>query len=67
MLYLQTLAYQHGGISVSLGILPSSIKSSTRNDINSLGGYSGLLGQKANDAGVDEMFEGDLKTGVLYG
>lgn len=67
LLYLQTLAYQHGGIWVSLGILPSATKTSTRNDINNLGGAAGLLGQTPVDSAVDEMSLGDLKTATLYG
>jgi multimeric flavodoxin WrbA len=64
---LQTLASQHGGIWVSLGLPPSSTKASVRTDINSLGGSVGLLVQSPVDASVDEIPQGDLDTARLYG
>ncbi|MCL2896449.1 flavodoxin family protein [Brenneria tiliae] len=67
LIYLQTLASQHGGIWVSLGILPANTKAATRNDINNLGASVGLLAQTPSDASVDEVVAGDLATGELYG
>jgi NAD(P)H dehydrogenase (quinone) len=67
MAFLNTLAAQHGGIWVSLGMLSSNKKTSTRNDLNSLGGSTGLLVQCPSDAAVSEMLEGDLETARLYG
>lgn len=64
---LQTLASQHGGIWVSLGLLPSNKKESTRLDVNSLGGSVGLLVQSPSDASVEEIPQGDLDTAKLYG
>jgi multimeric flavodoxin WrbA len=64
---LQTLASQHGGIWVSLGLLPSNAKASTRSDVNSLGGSVGLLVATPSDAGVDEVPQGDLDTAKAYG
>ena len=64
---LQTLASQHGGISVSLGMLPSHRKAAGRTDINNLGGSVGLLVQSPSDAGVDEIPQGDLDTAKRYG
>ena len=64
---LQTLAAQHGGIWVSLGLAPSNAKASTSADINNLGGSTGLLTRSPSDAGVDEVPSGDLETAVLYG
>lgn len=64
---LQTLAAQHGGIWVSLGMLPSNSKAATRNDINNLGGSAGLLVQSPSDASVDEIPQGDLDTARRYG
>jgi NAD(P)H dehydrogenase (quinone) len=66
MIWLQTLAAQHGGIWVSLGMLPANSKASTRNDVNSLGGSIGALVQTPSDAGVDEVLPGDLETVRLY-
>ncbi|MCZ8251618.1 MAG: flavodoxin family protein [Hylemonella sp.] len=67
LIYLQTLASQHGGIWVSLGLLPSNSKAATRNDINNLGGSVGLLVQSPSDASVDEIPQGDLETAKAYG
>lgn len=64
---LQTLASQHGGIWVSLGMLPANTKGATRNDVNNLGGSVGLLVQSPSDASVDEVPQGDLDTAVRYG
>ncbi len=67
LISLQTLASQHGGIWVSLGLLPSNKKESTRQDVNSLGGSVGLLVQSPSDASVDEIPQGDLDTAKRYG
>ncbi|MGC9560884.1 MAG: flavodoxin family protein [Brachymonas sp.] len=65
--YLTTLACQHGGLWVSLGLLPANTKAASRNDINNLGGSVGLLGQTPSDASVTEMLQGDLDTAAAYG
>jgi NAD(P)H dehydrogenase (quinone) len=67
LIALQTLASQHGGIWVSLGLLPSNSKDATRKDLNNLGGSVGLLVQSPSDANVDEIPQGDLDTAVSYG
>jgi NAD(P)H dehydrogenase (quinone) len=64
---LQTLASQHGGIWVSLGLLPSNKQASTRNDLNNLGASVGLLVQAPSDAGADAIPSGDIETAKLYG
>lgn len=66
LIYLQTLASQHGGIWVSLGLAPSNTKAATRSDVNHLGGSVGALVQSPADVGADEMPEGDLETIKLY-
>ena len=65
--YLFTLAMQHGGIWVSLGVLPSNSKAAQRNDANYLGAYSGAMAQSPSDAGAGEMFPGDLETARNFG
>ncbi|CAN5629192.1 flavodoxin family protein [soil metagenome] len=65
--YLQTLASQHGGVWVSLGLPPANAKAATRNDVNNLGGSVGLLVQSPSDASVTEIPQGDLDTAKLYG
>ena len=67
LIYLNTLASQHGGIWVSLGLPPSNAKAATRNDINNLGASVGLLVQSPADASVEEIPQGDLDTAKLYG
>ncbi len=66
LISLQTLASQHGGIWVSLGLAPSNTKVSTRQDVNSLGGSVGLLVQSPADASADEIPSGDLDTAKAY-
>lgn len=67
LIALQTLASQHGGIWVSLGLPPANTKAATRADINNLGGAVGLLVQSPADASVDEIPQGDLDTAISYG
>ena len=67
MMSLQTLASQHGGIWVSLGLLPSNTKAATANNPNRLGGSVGLMVQSPSDASVEEIPAGDLDTAKRYG
>jgi NAD(P)H dehydrogenase (quinone) len=66
LIWLQTLASQHGGIWVSLGLLPSNTKSASRGDVNNLGGSVGALVQSPADASAEEVSAGDLETVKLY-
>ncbi|CAG69646.1 conserved hypothetical protein; putative flavodoxin or tryptophan repressor binding protein [Acinetobacter baylyi ADP1] len=66
LIQFQTLASQHGGIWVSLGLLPANAKNATRDDINNLGGSVGALIQTPSDAGVDEIPKGDIETVKAY-
>ena len=65
--YLALLAAQHKMLWTGTGMHPSNAKSSTRDDLNNLGGYQGLLVTSPSDAGVDEMIPGDLKTAEAFG
>ena len=67
LIYLQTLASQHGGIWVSLGMLPANTQAATRQDLNNLGGSVGVLVQSPSDAGADVIPDGDLQTARGYG
>ena len=67
LISMNTLAAQHGGIWVSLGLPPSNAKAATRNDINNLGASVGLLVQSPADSSVEEIPQGDLDTAKLYG
>ncbi|QER38890.1 flavodoxin family protein [Acinetobacter suaedae] len=66
LIQLQTLASQHGGIWVSLGLLPANTKAAQREDVNNLGGSVGLLVQSPSDASTDEIPSGDLETAKHY-
>ncbi|MBR1133021.1 hypothetical protein [Bradyrhizobium iriomotense] len=46
---------------------PSNTKASTRDDLNNLGRYRGLLVVSPSDASADEMIAGDLKTAEDFG
>ncbi|SEN55984.1 Multimeric flavodoxin WrbA [Duganella sp. CF517] len=67
LVYLNTLASQHGGIWVSLGMLPSNTKAAQRTDLNNIGGSVGAMAQSPSDASVDEIPQGDLDTAKAYG
>lgn len=67
LIYLQTLAAQHGGIWVSLGLLPANTQNATREDVNNLGGSAGALVQSPSDVGADQIPSGDLETAKRYG
>lgn len=67
LIQLQTLASQHGGLWVSLGMLPANSKAATHADVNHLGGSVGLLVRSPADASVDEIPAGDLETAKRYG
>ncbi|MGJ3700395.1 flavodoxin family protein [Variovorax sp. AFSI2.2] len=65
--YLWTLAMQHSGLWVSMGILPTNNKAASRDSMNYVGGYGGLLTQSPSDASPAEMFKGDLDTARAFG
>ncbi|MBG6071114.1 MULTISPECIES: flavodoxin family protein [unclassified Polaromonas] len=67
LIYLFTLAMQHGGIWVSQGMMPSNSKAAQRNDPNFLGSYSGAIAHSPSDAGAGEMAPGDLETARSFG
>jgi NAD(P)H dehydrogenase (quinone) len=67
LISLQTLASQHGGIWVSLGLPPANTLASTRNDVNNLGGSVGVMVQSPSDADESAIPSGDLETARLYG
>lgn len=66
LIQLQTLASQHGGIWVSLGLPPANKQDSTREDINSLCASVGLMTQFPVDVSHEHVFNGDLETTRLY-
>ncbi|WP_343654319.1 flavodoxin family protein [Paraburkholderia caribensis] len=67
LIYLQTLASQHGGIWVSLGLLPGNVKVTESPDLNVLGGSVGLLVRSSADANIGDPSASDLETARVYG
>ena len=65
--YLFTLSQQHGMLWAGMGMHAANAKASTRNDINNLGGYAGLITASPSDASPDEMVPGDLATAKAFG
>ncbi len=65
--YFFTLSQQHGMLWVGSGMHPSNAKAHTRDDINNLGGYAGLIAATPSDASVDEMVPGDIATAKAFG
>lgn len=65
--YLITLAMQHSMLWVGSGLMPSNSKAATRNDINYVGSFSGLMTATPSDASPDEMVPGDLDTSRQFG
>jgi NAD(P)H dehydrogenase (quinone) len=65
--YLVTLASQHNMLWSGSGLKPANSKASTRDDINYLGGYIGLVVVSPSDASIDEMHVGDLRTAEAFG
>ncbi|AXE99836.1 flavodoxin family protein [Paraburkholderia hospita] len=66
--YFITLAMQHGMIWAGMGMMPANTKAATRNDLNFIGGFAGLLSQSPADATPDEAPPpGDLDTAKVFG
>jgi multimeric flavodoxin WrbA len=65
--YLFTLSQQHGMLWVGTGLMPANNKASTRDDVNYVGSFSGLMTTTPSDAAPDEMVAGDLATARAFG
>ena len=65
--YMFTLSQQHSMLWVGTGMMPSNAKESTRNDLNYVGSYSGLMTATPSNASPDEMVPGDITTAVAFG
>lgn len=64
---LFALSQQHGMIWLSTGLMPSNTKASSRNDVNYLASFAGLMTATPADASPQEMVPGDLATARLFG
>ncbi|MBE0549275.1 MAG: flavodoxin family protein [Rubrivivax sp.] len=65
--YMFTLSQQHGMFWVGMGMHAPNAKKHTRDDVNNVGGYAGLMTVTPSDASVDEMVPGDLATARAFG
>jgi multimeric flavodoxin WrbA len=65
--YFMTLAMQHSGLWVGTGIMPSNNKAATRDSINYVASFGGLMTTTPSDASVDEMVPGDIATAKAFG
>ena len=66
--YFMTLAMQHSMLWVGTGLMPSNAKAASRDDINYLGSFGGLMAQSPSDAGADEApATGDIETARAFG
>ena len=65
--YLFTLSQQHSMFWVGNGVKAPNAKANTRDDVNNLGGYAGLITATPSDASVDEMVPGDIATAKAFG
>jgi NAD(P)H dehydrogenase (quinone) len=65
--YFFTLSQQHSMVWVGTGMMPSNAKASTRNDLNYVGSFSGLMTATPSDASAEEMVPGDIATAKAFG
>lgn len=65
--YLFTLSQQHSMIWVGTGMMPSNNKAATRDSLNYVASFSGLMTTTPSDASADEMVAGDLATAKAFG
>ena len=65
--YLFTLSQQHGMLWTGTGLMPSNSKAATRDDLNYVASFSGLMTATPSDASADEMVPGDIATAKVFG
>ena len=65
--YLFTLSQQHSMFWVGTGIMPSNTKGASRDDINYVASFSGLMTATPSDASPDEMVPGDITFAKAFG
>jgi NAD(P)H dehydrogenase (quinone) len=65
--YLFTLSQQHSMYWVGTGMMPSNSKAATRDDINYVASFAGLMTSTPSDASADEMVAGDIATAKKFG
>jgi NAD(P)H dehydrogenase (quinone) len=65
--YFFTLSQQHSMLWAGAGMMPSNSKAATRNDINYVASFAGLMTATPADASADEMVPGDIATAKAFG
>ena len=65
--YFMTLAMQHSGVWMGADIMPSNNKAATRDSINYVASFAGLMTTTPSDASADEMVPGDIATAKVFG
>jgi multimeric flavodoxin WrbA len=65
--YLFTLSQQHSMLWVGTGMMPSNSKAATRDDINYVASFAGLMTATPSDASADQMVPGDIATAKKFG
>jgi NAD(P)H dehydrogenase (quinone) len=65
--YFFTLSQQHSMLWVGTGLMPANKKSSTRDDINYVASFGGLMTTSPSDASPAEMAAGDFATAKAFG
>lgn len=66
--YLFSLAMQHGMFWIGTGLKPANTKEAKRDDLNYMGGFTGLLAQAPVDSTAEEgPPAGDLRTARHFG
>lgn len=65
--YFFTLSQQHSMLWAGSGMMPANSKAATRNDINYVAAFAGLMTASPSDASADEMVPGDIATAKAFG
>jgi NAD(P)H dehydrogenase (quinone) len=65
--YLFTLSQQHSMVWVGTGMMPSNSKAATRDDINYVASFAGLMTSTPSDASAEQMVPGDIATAKKFG
>jgi NAD(P)H dehydrogenase (quinone) len=65
--YFFTLSQQHSMLWAGSGMMPANNKAATRNDVNYVASFAGLMTATPSDASPDEMVPGDLATARAFG
>ena len=65
--YMFTLSQQHSMLWAGTALMPSNAKESTRNDMNYVGSFAGLMTATPSNASAEEMVPGDIATAKAFG